>query len=191
VENSPVLNSPLIHNNSVEVAEYGRGMNSGRKPDFNPSNFSLTAEGGKNFFSYIKSFNLANEPDLLVLSPNSHYFYDENDLKNVRTIINLKRLNLIKDPDTFLKNLLFILPLNVNFIGCFCDSRSSDRTGFLTGLSSRFNNFLDSRTDHRLGRKEVARLLEKWGFSVVDMTEINGLTYFYSQKLHQPAEVSA
>jgi hypothetical protein len=151
----------------------------------------LTAEDGKNFFRYLKSFNLSKGPDLLILPPNDHYYYDENDLKSVKTLINLKKLNLIKFPDTFLQNLFGILPSNVNFIGCFSDSKTLRRKRFLSGLSTRFNNLLDSKTNYFMDKKYVSELLEKYGFKVIDITEMNGLTYFYSQNISQPAEISA
>ena len=160
-------------------------MISSEKPNFSPDNFSLTAEGGKNFFRYLKSFNLFKEPELLILSPNIHFYYDENDLKGVKTFIILKKLNLIKDLDTFLHTVCNILPENVNFVGCFSDSQTVDGNGFLTGLSTRFNNFLDSRTDHNMDKKDVSDLLEKHGFKIIDMTEMNGLTFFYSQTIRQ------
>jgi hypothetical protein len=159
------------------------------KPSFNTTNFCLTAEGGKNFFHYLKRFNLAKEPDLLILSPNNHYYYEEIDLRNVRTLINLKKLNLTKDLDTFLNTLIHILPRNVNFIGCFSESKILNGNEFLSELSTRFNNFLDSRTDHNMDKKNVSELLEKYGFKVIDMTEMNELTYFYSQNVNQPAKL--
>jgi hypothetical protein len=161
------------------------------KPNFSPDNFSLTAEGGKNFFRYLNRFNLFKETELLILSPNIHFYYDENDLKTVKTFIILKKLNLIEDLDTFLHTVSRILPANVNFIGCFSDSKTLNGNGFLSGLSTRFNNFLDSRTDHNLDKKDVSELLEKYGFKVVDMTEMNRLTFFYSQNVCQPIEIKA
>jgi len=173
------------------VSGFTRELIDRKKPNFSPDNFGLTAEGGKNLFRYLKSFNLSGESDLLVLPPNAHYYYDRDDLKKVRTIINLRKLNYIKDLDQFFNTLIQILPANVNFVGCFSDSKSGNRKGFLTGLSYRVTNFLDSRTNHYLDRKEVTLLLTKWGFNVIDMTETNGLTYYYSQKANHHAEVRA
>jgi hypothetical protein len=50
---------------------------------------------------------------------------------------------------------------------------------------------MDSKTDHNIDKKDVSGLLEKSGFKVVDMTEINGLTFFYSQNVRQPIEIKA
>jgi hypothetical protein len=191
MENISVLSRPLFNSDNVDVTSYDIENGSHNKPDFSPVNSGLTAEGGKNFFHYLKNFNLSKEPDLLILPPNSHYFYDENDLRNVKTLINLKKLNLIKDLDTFLQNIFHILPLNVNFIGCFSNSKTISKNGLLSKLSARFYNLLDYRTDNNLDNQDVSRLLEKWGFKIVDMTEMNGLTYFYSQNSRQAVEIRA
>ena len=42
-------------------------------------------------------------------------------------------------------------------------------------------NFLDSRVETEIDKRELSRLLESHGFKVIDMTEINGLTYFITQ----------
>jgi hypothetical protein len=160
-------------------------MISSGSPNFNPDNFTLTAVGGKIFFSYLRQFNLLCEADLLMVSPNSHFYYDEEDLKSVRTLVILKKLNLIKDLDPFLKTVSHILPANVNFIGCFSDSKTLRENGFLSELSTRFNNFLDSRIVHYMDKKDVSELLGKHGFKIIDMTEINGLTFFYSRSVRK------
>jgi hypothetical protein len=161
------------------------------KLSFNPVNFSLTAEGGKNFFSYLKKFNLSNDPYLIFLSPNHHFFYDEDDFKGVRTLINLKQLNFINDIDTFLYNLFLILPPDVNFIGCFSDSKNLRLNGFKIWLTKGINNIFISRKDRNLDKEDVLELLEKNGFKIVDMTEMNGLTYFYSQNTFEREKITA
>jgi hypothetical protein len=148
----------------------------------------LTAERGMTFFRYLKRFNLFNEPDLLILYPNIHFYYDENELKSVRTFINLKKLNLIKDLDSFLNSVFSITPMNINFVGCFTDRKPHKGIEFITGLSTRFTNLLDSKTDNNMDKTEVTKLLEKYGYKVVDMMEAKGVTFFYSRKVHPPVE---
>jgi uncharacterized protein Smg (DUF494 family) len=48
-------------------------------------------------------------------------------------------------------------------------------------MYKKFINFLDSRTEIEIDKKDISRLLESHGFKVIDMTEINGLTYFLTQ----------
>jgi hypothetical protein len=185
------LISPYFNNDNINETNHNKKMISSERPSFNPGNFSLTAEGGKNFSHYLKRFDLFKEPEILILSPNRLFYYDENDLINVRTFVILKKLNLIKDLDTVLCTINRILPANVNFIGCFSDSKPFKWNGFLSDLSTRFTNILDSRTDHILDKKDVSELLEKCGFRIVDITEMNGLTFFYSQNIRKPIEIKA
>lgn len=159
------------------------------KPFFSADNFNLTAEGGVTFFQYLKKFDLFREPELLILSPNIHFYYDETDLKDVRTFILLRKLNLIKELDTFLHTLSLILPSNVNFVGCFSDNKTLKWDGLVSNISNKINNILDLKTDNFLDQKEVNELLEKHGFKVVDMTEMNDLILFYSQTILRPEEI--
>jgi hypothetical protein len=145
---------------------------------FNPVIENLIAEGGENFFNYLDWHGLANEPNMLVLSSKLHYYYSYEDFKGVTTLINLKRLNLIKPLDGFLKNIYNILPPKTNFIGCFSDRKTQSGIGIASRLYRKFINFLDSRTDIDLDKKDILRLFKSHGFKIIDMTEINGLTYF-------------
>ena len=166
-------------NKSDKMIPYG-------KPLFSADSFNLTAEGGLSFFQYLKKFNLFREPELLILSPNIHFYYDENDLKDVRTFILLRKLNLIKELDSFLDTLSHILPPDVNFVGCFSDNKTIKWNGFVSNISNKITNILDSKTDNNLDKKEVSELLEKHGFRTIDMTEMNDLILFYSQTIRPP-----
>jgi hypothetical protein len=159
------------------------------KPIFSSDSFTLTAEGGVTFFKYLKSFDLFREPELLILSPNIHFYYDEEDLKDIRTFILLRKLNLIKDLDTFLDTLSHILPGNVNFVGCFSDNKTLKWNGFVTSISNKITNILDSKTDHFLDKKDVSELLAKHGFKIIDMTEMDELILFYSQTVRSPEQI--
>lgn len=174
--------SEILRNRDFETNVNGNKTSQSRS-NKNPSTLTLIAECGINFFLYLRSLNLSNETDILVLPPDQHYYYDGKELKSVRILINLKKLNLIKHLDIFLNTLIRILPQNANFIGCFSDNEPVKEDGFQFSLSSRlfsrFINFLDSRTDHILNKKEVSELLERNGFETVDMKEMQGLTYFY------------
>jgi len=45
-------------------------------------------------------------------------------------------------------------------------------------LYKKFIDFLDHKTDRIMIRSNVEELLDSHGFKVVDMTEMNGITYF-------------
>ncbi len=164
------------------------------KPDFNERSLSfdkssaspvfenLVAEDCETFFHYIDWLGLAQDPNLMILSSTHHYYYDTDDLSGVNTLVNLKKLNKIKHLNNFLHTIFRLLPPGANFVGCFEeDEYPGGITAPLYQPARLFNgiiNFLDSRTDRKLSGDEVKKLLESHGFRVLDMTEINGTTYF-------------
>lgn len=150
---------------------------------------NMIAEGGDNFFRYLKNFGLNKEKNLMVLSSSHHYYYDETDLRNIKTLVNLKKLNMMKHLDIFLQTLFRILPQDANFVGCFSDSGAGRSTRSIipnpSGLFDRFINFLDSKTYYQMNKVKVAEMLEAHGFEIIDMTELNGVTYFYSRNVQK------
>jgi hypothetical protein len=141
----------------------------------------MVTEGDENFLDYLQWHGLANEDNLLVLSSKSHYYYDSEELKEVTTLINLKKLNLIKHLDEFLHTICYGLSPKTNFIGCFSDIKSQKGISLTSRMYKRFINFLDSRIDIEIDSKDISKLLESHGFKIMDMTEINGMTYFRTQ----------
>jgi len=138
-------------------------------------------EVDENFLTYLNYHGLANENNLLVLSSTRHYYYDYDELKEVTTLINLKKLNLVKHLDDFLHTLCDGLSPKTNFIGCFSDKKTQKGVSVASRLYKRFLNFLDARIDVEIDRKDFSKQLESYGFKIIDMTEINGLTYFRTQ----------
>jgi hypothetical protein len=138
-------------------------------------------EGDENFLDYLQWNGLANESNMLVLSSKFHYYYDHEELKEVTTLINLKKLNLIKHLDDFLHTIGAGLSPKTNFIGCFSDRKSQKGISISSRMYKKFINFLDSRIDIEIDSKDMSRMLESHGFKIIDMTEINGLTYFRTQ----------
>jgi hypothetical protein len=165
---------------------------------------NLIAEGGDSFYNYVDWLGLIDDPDLIVLSSVHHYYFNNDDLKDINTVINLKQLNLIKNIDIFFHSIFKIIPSKSNFIGCFLDNKTqyhfainnilsqyqakNNIDPFENGITSRipfFNkvfNLMDSKTNKYLTRSNVSSLLKEQSFKVLDMTELNGLTYFHSQK---------
>jgi hypothetical protein len=165
------------------------------KANLSPAIFNLIEESHESFSYYLKRIGLSKGTNLIVLSSELHYYYDHNELNSVRTVINHKKLNLIKDLDAFLNTLSCTLPQDANFIGCLSDSKTFKGKKFPfyqpTWSFNGFINFLDSRTDHRMDKNEVSEALERNGFNIVDMTEIDGLTYFCSKNISGQDELSA
>jgi hypothetical protein len=141
----------------------------------------LASEVDENFLNYLRWNGLANEDKLLVLSSTLHYYYDYEELKEVTTIINLKKLNLVKHLDDLLYTLYNGLSPKTNFIGCFADKKTQKGVSTTSRLYKKFINFLDAKIDVEIDSRDFSRLLESHGFKVIDMTEINGLTYFRTQ----------
>lgn len=166
---------------------------------------TLLAEGGEKFYNYVDWLGLVNEPYLIVLSAHHHYYYDPEELYNCNTVINLKELNQIKNIREFLHSCLYFLPNKSHFIGCFIDTEKVNgyelREKHLydnkkniddieNGIVSKFPfinmlySILDSRTFRYMSKLDVSILLEDNGFKIINMSELNGLTFFHSQKDH-------
>ncbi|HEY5124782.1 MAG TPA: hypothetical protein VIK14_13715 [Ignavibacteria bacterium] len=165
----------------------------------------LIAEGGDGFYNYVDWRGLSKDPNLIVLSSKHNFFYDAEEMSNVKTVINLKELNQIKRIKSILQSYLHFLPQKSNFVGCFVDNEKIN--GYVLRKSSSsfdikknfdaiensivsqipFINMLysimDSRTNTYMSKRSVTSLLDDYGFKVIDMTELNGITFFHSQKI--------
>jgi hypothetical protein len=121
----------------------------------------------------------------MILSSIHHYYYDFNDLKGVNTLVNLKKFNQINHIDTFLSNVFHVLPTKAKFVGCFVDNKIRRGLAMPFYRSFRFLNRLinivDPKTDRFMSRKDVIKLLESHDFRIVDMTEINNITFFCAE----------
>jgi hypothetical protein len=162
---------------------------------FFPAIVTMIAEDGDNFFRYLKDLGLSRENNLVVLSSRHHYFYDENELKHVKTLINLRKLNLIKYLNEFLFTLVQVLPSDTKFLGCFSDydEQGKGESSFfnpIKHLGHKISN-LYSGNERILNKNKVTEMLESYGFKITDMTEMNGLTYFCSQYVQKPKELRA
>jgi hypothetical protein len=163
----------------------------------------LISEGGESFYNYVKWLGLANEPDLIVLSSEHHYYYDSEEMNRSKTIINLKELNQIKNIKSFLQACLNYLPKESNFIGCFTDNEkvngyelkyrsSNDNKRGLDAIENGivsifpFVNMLYSLLDLKvykyMSKMNISQMLGEYGFKIIDMTEVSGLTLFHSKK---------
>ncbi len=189
------LNNSILNNFQFNVTEK------------NPVIEKLARSKFKIFIDYLEWLGLASDPNLIVLSPTHHYYYDNEDLKEVTTVLNLKQLNHIKEVKEFLHTINQMLPPMSYFVGSFIDRRH--QYGFFPGtidshmpgnieqvengiisripILNMIYDLLDSRTNNRnMTSKSVSLLMEDAGFKVLDITEINGVTCFCSQKIMSP-----
>jgi hypothetical protein len=165
----------------------------------------LAAEGCENFANYIEWLGFIKDPNTIVLSSKRHYYYEEEDLKNVNTVVNLKLLNQIKNLNSLFQTIFNIFPPKSNFIGCFEENNKNQK--FLANNSSSVDgsdddldvfenwviskipfltmiyNFMDSKTNRYMTRRNVYSLFKTHGFNILDMTELDGLTYFLARKV--------
>ena len=182
-----------LQNSRVDFARAGRAVD------------ILIAEGGESFYNYVDWLGLSKDPDLIVLTSQRHYYYDAEELDNVKTVINMKELNQIKQIKDFLHSIYHILPQESNFIGYFIDNKKINGYALRNSSSShhkgnniddiengivstvpflnRLFSILDSKTNTYLTVSSVTFLLENFGFKVMDMTLIDGFTYFHAQKV--------
>lgn len=138
---------------------------------------------GFSFFRYMRSAGLAGEKGLIVLSSHEGANWGRRDLRRATTLISLRRLDLIKHLEMFLSSLVSLLPPDTSFVGCFAQRRSESgaHSGSLTGLNTLYAHRDDSGYPE-LSRDRVSAMLERCGLVIVDMKQLNGLTYFHSRK---------
>jgi len=150
----------------------------------NPVLENIRCEAGTDFIQYLHFLQLEKESNLMALSSAHHYYYDSDDLKSIKTLINLKKLNNINNLGSFLRTVVRILPQEAIFIGYFKND-TGNRSVFSFYQTTRiFNgmvNYFDSKTYRSLTKNDVSRLLEEHMLKVVDITDINGMTYFCSR----------
>ncbi len=167
----------------------------------------LLTDTSDNFSDYMALLNIPADRNLIILPSSKHYYYETKDLKKVKILVNPKQLNEIKNIRDFLHNVSSVLPLKSYFIGIFFDNK--DKNIFLSdpykpprvsagpfdlvenGISSRvpFLNFLYRLIDFKFGRymtnTTVNLHLGAASMKVLDMTDIQGFTYFCAQKVLQ------
>ena len=165
---------------------------------------TLISEGGSAFLDYVRRLGLAQETGMVVLSFRQHFYFDAEEMNKARTLVNLTELNKIPRVTDFFRTCYRIMPRESNLLGRFIDNKEVDRyklnnssSAFTDGdyfddienaifsrvpFINRLYSILDSRTNSYMSKSSVSLLLHDYGFKVVDMTVLNGLTYFHAQK---------
>jgi hypothetical protein len=201
-----VNNSDIVNDKTVNDA-YPRNKSLG-KSNVNRLFDELSDAAREDLIEYLDRMGLINEPDMLVIPSTRHYFYDAEDMKGIKTVVNLRQLNHVREVRDFLRTIVDLLPVRSNFVGCFVDNKAqngfSDKYSNLpreisekaeayeNGIESRIPfinrmySFIDSRTDRYLTKRTVTNLLKEVGLELVGMTDLNGLTYFHTRK-NRPA----
>ena len=172
----------------------------------------LRKEGGDNLFNYVEWLRLLDRTDLIVLSSRHHYFYNNEEMENVRTVVNLKLLNQVRNLELLIDTIYKLIKPAAFFVGSFAEEgnryngkvnisfgvngNTSKEEAIEHGIISRIPilnhiyNFFDSRTNRYMTRQEVITIFSLHGFDIVDMTEMNGLVYFCAKKSQLPGNDS-
>lgn len=168
----------------------------------------LVDEVGEDVLLYLSEFPCLKSPNILFLSSVRHYLYDSKELSQVDTLINFRALNGTRHISFYLQTMNQLLPEEGYFIGCFVDystfreefrSRRPTTLRYIFLMSYIFVNRVIPRVPllnafqsamihgkkKCLTPSEVVCHLDKHGFKVLDMTVIDGVTYFVSQKIRQ------
>jgi len=144
---------------------------------------TLINENNYNFLYYLSTLNLEKDLNTLVLSSIHHYYYDFNEIKKIKTLIQCKELNKISDIDKFFKNIINVLSPNSNFIGCFRDNKIyKDNILKRLKITDWLINKLHDKPNYYLSRKKVIKLLNNHDLKIIDITELDNITYFYVKK---------
>ena len=180
-----------------------------KNAETDPVYAELIGEGHEDLYNYLDWLGLVKKHDLLILAASHHYYFEIEDLKNIKTVVTLKKLNNIESPKEFLKEIYNILPHKCHFIGSFTDNRKqniftpvkrsadeSDAPGSDSEqVTGRWNSFLnvlygiiDAKANRYMSERIVKLLLEETGLKILDITEFNGLTYFCTQKVNPSVE---
>lgn len=135
------------------------------------------------FYSYLKLIDVDKDTNVLILLPVHHYYYDFNDIKNVRTLVHKKELNKIPNLSRFINSIVQVLSKDSKFIGCFFDNHIHKRLRYRNRFFHWVFNLIDGRVQIYLSRKKIIKTLTNVGFKIMDITEIDGLTYFCVKKM--------
>lgn len=144
---------------------------------------NLISEGGSNFVRYLGWLDMLNQENIILLSPKHHYFFDHSELKCSTTLILLKKLNLLEDPEGLLRDISGAIIPGSSLLGHFPGShKRSGRTEAISNIYSRIINYLDIKIQKGFDSQSVVNLIESNGFQVADMTLIRNTIYFRAIK---------
>ncbi len=165
---------------------------------------TLCYEDSEDFYNYLDWLDLASISKTLVLPRKKHFFYSATDFQGLEVVINLKSLNKFSELNYFLKTIYNSISDHCYFTGYFNDSNNTmveipkpvkyletkeisdikykNNNASLTWLSDKLAKLFIADYDNALSRDSVRKLLKKTGFTVHDITELNGKTYFCVQK---------
>ena len=178
------VSASVPYNATTDGLEFDQRRLSGEKSSTSSVLDKMVSEGGNDFYNYLSWIGLSGEPKIMVLSSLHHYYYDNNDLKGIGMLVNMKPLNQVTHLESFLHTLFRLLPGKSHFVGCFCRTKEGNGKSFRQRPVKFFQGLLSgTRCGNRriLTKDNISKLLENNGFILNDLTDINGMTYFCAQ----------
>jgi len=165
---------------------------------------TLCSEDCEDFYNYLDWLDLASSSKTLVLPRNKHFYYSSEDFQGLEVLVNLKCLNKLAELNHFLETIYSSLEDLCYFTGCFQDSdnlkkempgyikyleekevdqlKHKNNNAALAWFSDKFARLFNTHADITLSKQITRMLLKMSGFTILDMTELNGKTYFCVQK---------
>jgi len=108
------MNTEPMGNNINEFSDRQAGlnsrMNSSRMMKLDHLFAELNADVRHDLMKYLEGLGPVNETSMLVIPSSQHFFYDTEDMKGVKTVVNLKQLNYVREIRDFLHNVSKMLP---------------------------------------------------------------------------------
>lgn len=135
---------------------------------------------------YFRSLGMVKDSDTLLLYSNNHFYYDKTELATISALLNLKQLNQFPHPARFISQLAEIMPEGSCFSGYFksYESDFKDRN-FLSKIANFLWQIINPLKSGKKGlnKQRFIKMMTSKGFSIIDISEISGLTYFCSRKI--------
>jgi len=167
---------------------------------------TLLNDGCEDFYNYITWLDIDENFIATVLPVISCYCYIPEELEETDIIINLKPINLIKDLKAFFVKMRTLIPEYSYLTGYFENNDTDNlklkdamtvksiydrRNGKKYSRHIRYmrswvhkivTRFFNKGISNMLTKKSATSLLEDTGFTVMNITGLNGKTYFCAQK---------
>ncbi|HNT92768.1 MAG: hypothetical protein KDB91_05195 [Bacteroidales bacterium] len=147
--------------------------------------FRIMVLCGFRFFRYLWGAGISSDNRMIILSSHEGANWGCGGFRSASTLINLRRLDLIRHLEMFISSLVSLLPQGATFVGRFAQhsngSAGKVNQGSNSGLLKRIS-WNGSEACQYLNRDRVSELLEDNGLVIINMTEISGMTYFHGVK---------
>jgi len=166
----------------------------------------IKEEAGESVYNYFNELGVFQSSEVLILSSKHSFSYDEEYMKNIKTIFNLKPLNHIPKINLLFFELNRILPNEGYYIGCYEDMYTAQKK-----MAEKYPNYLVKiwfslfyslpqlifslpvvdiiafsiglSTKKCLTIQNVQKIMQRNGFKVVNTKQFNEENYFIAKKI--------